>query len=290
MRGTPELRYKYEVNGGIIPACAGNTSTTRERRCRPRDHPRVCGEHSLAAYTITLNPGSSPRVRGTLESSCFRYFPTGIIPACAGNTISPESTSCWSWDHPRVCGEHVALVAPALVQAGSSPRVRGTPERRRRRKRRHGIIPACAGNTLYNAGASIISGDHPRVCGEHPLVRTRICHRPGSSPRVRGTPTNTLSDPRCSGIIPACAGNTVPCGVIVFVGWDHPRVCGEHLGGLSAILFFTGSSPRVRGTHVDDPDVERARGIIPACAGNTTTPEVSANNPRDHPRVCGEHR
>ena len=147
VRGTPELRYKYEVNGGIIPACAGNTSTTRERRCRPRDHPRVCGEHSLAAYTITLNPGSSPRVRGTLESSCFRYFPTGIIPACAGNTISPESTSCWSWDHPRVCGEHVALVAPALVQAGSSPRVRGTPERRRRRKRRHGIIPACAGNT-----------------------------------------------------------------------------------------------------------------------------------------------
>ena len=169
-----------------------------------------------------------------------------------------------------MCGEHPVQRRRKHHQRGSSPRVRGTRR--------------------FDSTIDRPLRDHPRVCGEHPLVRTRICHRPGSSPRVRGTPTNTLSDPRCSGIIPACAGNTVPCGVIVFVGWDHPRVCGEHLGGLSAILFFTGSSPRVRGTHVDDPDVERARGIIPACAGNTTTPEVSANNPRDHPRVCGEHR
>ena len=30
---------------GIIPACAGSTSGTREEHPRPRDHPRMRGEH-----------------------------------------------------------------------------------------------------------------------------------------------------------------------------------------------------------------------------------------------------
>ena len=147
VRGTPELRYKYEVNGGIIPACAGNTSTTRERRCRPRDHPRVCGEHSLAAYTITLNPGSSPRVRGTPELRYKYEVNGGIIPACAGNTSTTRERRCRPRDHPRVCGEHYKYDRDKRFAAG--------------------IIPACAGNTLRHLLGGITPRDHPRVCGEH---------------------------------------------------------------------------------------------------------------------------
>ena len=33
----------------------------------------------------------------------------------------------------------------------------------------------------------------------------------------------------------------------------------------------------------------RLRGIIPACAGNTSRPNAEPESWRDHPRVCGEH-
>ena len=51
----------------------------------------------------------------------------------------------------------------------------------------------------------------------------------------------------------------------------------------------SGSSPRMRGTPV--PGVHRVddRGIIPAYAGNTQCAHLDATDPRDHPRVCGEH-
>ncbi|EEP20769.1 hypothetical protein BIFANG_03339 [Bifidobacterium angulatum DSM 20098 = JCM 7096] len=51
----------------------------------------------------------------------------GIIPACAGNTAVGPPRSGFSWDHPRVCGEHLADVLAHYDDPGSSPRVRGTP-------------------------------------------------------------------------------------------------------------------------------------------------------------------
>ena len=173
-----------------------------------RDHPRVCGEHEMALTDEDIMRGSSPRVRGTPELRYKYEVNGGIIPACAGNTSTTRERRCRPRDHPRVCGEHSLAAYTITLNPGSSPRVRGTPERRRRRKRRHGIIPACAGNTLYNAGASIISGDHPRVCGEHGVLIQRLIG--------------------LYGIIPACAGNTLWCGLGSAIGRDHPRVCGEH--------------------------------------------------------------
>ena len=32
---------------GIIPACAGSTSAIAYYSCPERDHPRMCGEHSV---------------------------------------------------------------------------------------------------------------------------------------------------------------------------------------------------------------------------------------------------
>ena len=50
-----------------------------------------------------------------------------------------------------------------------------------------------------------------------------------------------------------------------------------------------GSSPRMRGTPDHMGRFSRRIGIIPAYAGNTSTPSVAPPPPRDHPRVCGEH-
>ncbi len=68
----------------------------------------------------------------------------------------------------------------------------------------------------------------------------------------------------------------------------HPRVCGErtHIDALT--LAETGSSPRVRGTHLQAPDKHRTSRFIPACAGNADIQDVRERIKAVHPRVCGE--
>ena len=93
MRGTHPWRPKHADQAGIIPAYAGNTIVcARTLRC-VGDHPRVCGEHGRAINRWTTIPGSSPRMRGTLEDAWLEEFGAGIIPAYAGNTsnLSPCS-------------------------------------------------------------------------------------------------------------------------------------------------------------------------------------------------------
>ena len=233
--------------------------------------------------------GSSPRVRGTLDAVGSELCGRGIIPACAGNTMSFGTHGAGSRDHPRVCGEHCLPIHLMWSWSGSSPRVRGTHPINLSKTDRVGIIPACAGSTKDSTRQGAFSWDHPRVCGEHFLKLCGTLALTGSSPRVRGTPAPAEANLFDPGIIPACAGNTlIPRRAGLFF-WDHPRVCGEHPRGSTSAASTSGSSPRVRGTR----SVWRRRvlevGIIPACAGNTHLRHVEAEKRRDHPRVCGEH-
>ena len=72
--------------------------------------------------------------------------------------------------------------------------------------------------------------------------------------------------------------------------WDHPRACGEHPANPAHTRRGCGSSPRLRGTLGCALPRERARGIIPALAGNTHTYGVVCGLQGDHPRACGEHK
>ncbi len=193
----------------------------------------------------------------------------GIIPACAGNTMSVCAANIRTGDHPRVCGEHVSGLVPFEDHAGSSPRVRGTPGRRVCAQAMRGIIPACAGNTLRPSHASSMHGDHPRVCGEHSGEGGEPEPKSGSSPRVRGTLRDGLGSCLHAGIIPACAGNTAYVLSAFSSSRDHPRVCGEHELPELRQAAIRGSSPRVRGTLPDAIPKFFRIGIIPACAGNT---------------------
>ena len=289
VRGTPHGVFGGLRIGGIIPACAGNTTRQLIESLTERDHPRVCGEHRLCGGQLRGQAGSSPRVRGTPLRRPRVPFPTGIIPACAGNTET-EKTSRWSpQDHPRVCGEHAGDRAIRLSGRGSSPRVRGTRRRLAHAHLHSGIIPACAGNTSTGCASSCCARDHPRVCGEHYTCPTFHSSISGSSPRVRGTQYLSSKPVIIVGIIPACAGNTCGRSYTYRLARDHPRVCGEHQTEVVHERLPQGSSPRVRGTRVQGRAVGLGRGIIPACAGNTK-PKSSTNAcRRDHPRVCGEH-
>ena len=111
----------------------------------------------------------------------------------------------------------------------------------------------------------------------------------GSSPRMRGTLYSPCPMARCTGIIPAYAGNTAICLFSPVSRWDHPRVCGEHHWRKYFYSPYTGSSPRMRGTPASRSLSPRPNGIIPAYAGNTSAPRGAVERIGDHPRVCGEH-
>ena len=171
----------------------------------------MCGEHACASNQAYDDPGSSPRVRGTLRGARRVEGAEGIIPACAGNTSTPRALSLGSRDHPRVCGEHATSAVTVRPWPGSSPRVRGTLQFDYHPRVRLGIIPACAGNTRVTGRRRGWTGDHPRVCGEHLWYLESLAIGAGSSPRVRGTHQDAVRHQVIAGIIPACAGNTRHC-------------------------------------------------------------------------------
>ena len=233
--------------------------------------------------------GSSPRMRGTHTGVAQAGQQSGIIPAYAGNTGCMRPVFSIHKDHPRVCGEHMLRERRIVWQAGSSPRMRGTRHRRIGHGPVEGIIPAYAGNTFYKKCGCVRHWDHPRVCGEHNRIVGIIAVILGSSPRMRGTLQCRSQRHQSPGIIPAYAGNTA------WPTWgtpstrDHPRVCGEHYPSAIVPPSARGSSPRMRGTPLWSHCVPRARGIIPAYAGNTGSVEILDDAFWDHPRVCGEH-
>ena len=49
---------------GIIPACAGSTSTSSRAPIPTRDHPRMRGEHCYRTLYESYAWGSSPHARG----------------------------------------------------------------------------------------------------------------------------------------------------------------------------------------------------------------------------------
>ena len=66
-----------------------------------------------------------------------------------------------------MCGEHWNIAVNRLFDRGSSPHVRGAQQGGRLNHSRNGIIPACAGSTIYAHNPWFPVRDHPRMCGEH---------------------------------------------------------------------------------------------------------------------------
>ena len=168
-RGTLSHRRMRGDGMGIIPACAGNTVGRLIVPFRCWDHPRMRGEHRWQSIGNNGWRGSSPHARGTRSEQQAYEHDHGIIPACAGNTVSPTPTSRRKRDHPRMRGEHPCNDFLAALQGGSSPHARGTHVYFVAVKNRRGIIPACAGNTRSRANCTCSCRDHPRMRGEHSL-------------------------------------------------------------------------------------------------------------------------
>ena len=162
-----------------------------------------------------------------LESSRDRFIPT-----CVGNTHYLPSRSLYTSVHPHVCGEHISSGLWVFLNAGSSPRVWGTPRSFPPSVQITRFIPTCVGNTQINRQALFMQAVHPHVCGEHDLYEAKPPGFNGSSPRVWGTLIKEMvSD-----------ANSMP---------------------------MSGSSPRVWGTPVSNNNNNAKNRFIPTCVGNT---------------------
>ena len=148
VRGKPLELKRRGVLLRLIPACAGKTLTRTHDIWLPPAHPRVCGENEETEAERSVFTGSSPRVRGKHGCPPEDVLFPGLIPACAGKTLSAVVTVGQRWAHPRVCGENPDVELPFIYMLGSSPRVRGKPVRVLHADGGRGLIPACAGKTL----------------------------------------------------------------------------------------------------------------------------------------------
>ena len=156
-----------------------------------------------------------------------------------------------------------------ILNPGSSPRVRsrlGDAENSMKTVR---IISACAEQTTRRSAPGRSSRDHLRVCGADWTVGHRVQRCRGSSPRVRSRRNASDSKGSLTGIISACAEQTIRVAEMRVIQRDHLRVCGADSIAYLASSGSGGSSPRVRSRHVERRRIKSRFGIISACAEQT---------------------
>ena len=233
---------------GITPACAGNSHRPCRNRSHRRDHPRLRGEQAAWQMQPGGLVGSPPLARGTGTGTNGPLGVFGITPACAGNSKPCCGNTKAGGDHPRLRGEQSPGGYITYPGEGSPPLARGTVLRALPQFRLSRITPACAGNSVVITNINGGFWDHPRLRGEQGLPAMPCDKQVGSPPLARGTGRSGSPQCACTGITPACAGNSgrdMPQGGR---GGDHPRLRGEQAEMISARTAITGSPPLARGT------------------------------------------
>ena len=124
-RGARDMAEASASGLEIIPAYAGNTTSSRPTGYRCSDHPRIRGEHAAWFVTSDGYRGSSPHTRGAHPRHYGRTNKPRIIPAYAGSTSRRAPPSGLSSDHPRIRGEHPFNYIGNFSVSGSSPHTRG---------------------------------------------------------------------------------------------------------------------------------------------------------------------
>jgi len=88
-RGARLTPADQTVRSRITPAYAGSTPRAGRRCGKPKDHPRVRGEHAPTSIAALLSWGSPPRTRGAHLQDVGPRRERRITPAYAGSTRHP---------------------------------------------------------------------------------------------------------------------------------------------------------------------------------------------------------
>ena len=125
-RGTPRYLFRADAGRRLIPARAGNTSSSPSWSKVNSAHPRSRGEHTQGWLWALEGFGSSPLARGTQDADAWIRGAIRLIPARAGNTGDGGVDQRVFPAHPRSRGEHQVVGWGELEEVGSSPLARGT--------------------------------------------------------------------------------------------------------------------------------------------------------------------
>ena len=152
---------------GSSPRMRGKRGYSQSALARAMAHPRACGENLARPGHVSRKSGSSPRMRGKRNDHAAASTTRRLIPAHAGKTTRAKLVAFHAAAHPRACGENITLRSISSVVFGSSPRMRGKLQGRRKRGAATGLIPAHAGKTVFAARTAAEAAAHPRACGEN---------------------------------------------------------------------------------------------------------------------------
>ena len=146
-RGPLKLIFCIRRSIGITPAYAGTTRAWRTAWLRPRDHPRIRGDHWAVTCTSKEVTGSPPHTRGPHSDIDSIESVSGITPAYAGTTPGANLIERCRGDHPRIRGDHFFCSDNGGILPGSPPHTRGPHHRERKDVVLQRITPAYAGTT-----------------------------------------------------------------------------------------------------------------------------------------------
>ena len=235
-----------------------------------RVDPRGRGGAGNVAASAGVNPGRSPRARGSPRGVVIPDVDIGSIPAGAGEPSPTAAAPAPTRVDPRGRGGAHPAAPVRGGDRGRSPRARGSLRHAPGLQVRHGSIPAGAGEPRYRASRSTGNWVDPRGRGGADEVFVGIVLTAGRSPRARGSHGPPAPDPRRLGVDPRGRG-----GAISFV------IRNERLRG---------RSPRARGSREPLPGGQGRVGSIPAGAGEPEKEPGTVITVRVDPRGRGGAR
>ena len=166
----------------------------------------MCGKNVFYGISYGAPPGSPPHVREELPFELRTEQRFGITPACAGRIRGAFLLLPFFKDHPRMCGKNRTHIVVRGRRQGSPPHVREESLPNRRRHRRMGITPACAGRIHRSVCFIDLTADHPRACGKNYAIFKLAFTSGGSPPRMREEWLSSLLQHEAERITPAHAG------------------------------------------------------------------------------------
>ncbi len=170
----------------IIPTRVGTRYLWEQICSHIEDHPHACGDKSLIAFFRLSAEGSSPRVwgQGALKPKLTAF--SRIIPTRVGTSEFLGHIKLIDRDHPHACGDKKDDQYLIVSAKGSSPRVWGQADRKKRVTSARRIIPTRVGTRIVLISLLVTTKDHPHACGDKLIDRFIKRNEKGSSPRVWG--------------------------------------------------------------------------------------------------------
>jgi len=169
-----------------------------------------------------------------------------------------------------------------------TPHARGSTEKKRQKKRRGFVYPACAGIDRKKETKKEKRLCLPRMRGDRPYRNSRTKITKKFTPHARGSTVSKEDPGSGSHVYPACAGIDPQPGQSPHHGSSLPRMRGDRPWSALEIFWSPRFTPHARGSTPTSHAVKRESGVYPACAGIDLTWQLVVKVDLSLPRMRGD--